>query len=66
MGQIIITDKGGKEAELERINIDDENATFLLAVALISICRSAGVTKEKLNLAMSNLWDEGSVTEEEE
>lgn len=66
MRQIIITDDDNGEIKFERKGVNEENATFLLAAALIAVSRSVGLTEEKLNSLMSGLWEEGSVTEVEE
>lgn len=66
MKTIIITDDEKNEIKIEKKGVDEASASFMLAAALISVSRSAGLTEERLNLAMSGLWEEESVVEEEE
>lgn len=66
MRQIIITDNEKNGIKIERKGVDEASGAFILAAVLISFCRSAGLTEERLNSAMSGLREEESVTEVEE
>ena len=66
MRQIIITDNEKNEIKIEREGVDGASVTFMLAAALILFSRRAGLTEERLNSAMSGLWEEESVVEAEE
>ena len=66
MRQIIITDNEKNEIKIEREGVDGASVIFMLAAALILFSRRAGLTEERLNSAMSGLWEEESVVEVEE
>ena len=55
MRQIIITDNEKNEIKIEREGVDGASVAFMLAAALILFSRSAGITEERLNSAMSGL-----------